>query len=462
MEAVGQVRWFRGRTIRGRITLWSVMIAAMLTSGAAFVFLGGVDTIVATSTKTLLGSDGASYEASIQRGSTANFSKPGEGQIIAVVTPSGHVAVSSLPSSLQRRLPGLLTLDHHLHTISVSKNLQYNVVNERVHASSGLWHIIEARNSASGQVVLSGLTLVLIAGVIALVVGFGIAAWIVSGVALRPVSRMREQASRLSQSSTADMLPVGPVRDELSELAATLNEFITSVRSSADRERQMVADASHELRTPVAVLRTQLQLAHLSTGDAAALEKEISAAESTLDRLSNLTTNLLTLSRIEAGELVPQAASEVILSEFLGCMDRAIVLGSSRGVSVDFTTTTLDSDFRVSIVPADFASMVDNLVVNAIAASSRGSAVKANLALEPGRLVLTVTDSGHGMPDSFLPVAFDRFSRGPSSRPRPTGGSGLGLAIVKAVVVRGGGDARLEQRPEGGLRAVVELPTDQS
>jgi two-component system OmpR family sensor kinase len=451
------VKWLRGQTIRGRITLWAVLIAIILVSAAAFAFRAGVDTIVASSTHTLLTSDGADFEASIRGGRTKDFSKPGEDQLLGVVNPQGKVMISSLPDSLEDRIGKLTKLDHGLKSVRISSHLQYEVVNEPVTVAAGTWHVIEARNSDSGQDVLNGLTFVLAIGVVLLVIGFGVSTWIVSGLALRPVTRMREKASLLSHTESADTLPVGPVRDELSALAETLNDFIVSVRSSADRERQMIADASHELRTPVAVLRTQLQLAHLSSGDAVALEKEIAAAEGTLDRLSNLTTNLLTLSRIEAEAPPPLTSGDVLVAEFLGSMDRAIILGSTRAVSVDFTNSRLRPAVRVAIRPVDFAGLVDNLVANAIAASPRGSAVTVHLAQDGDKLVLTVLDAGHGMSEEFLEIAFDRFSRA-SSRPRPAGGSGLGLAIVRAIVIRSAGDVRLESRKEGGVRAVVEIP----
>jgi signal transduction histidine kinase len=112
----------------------------------------------------------------------------------------------------------------------------------------------------------------------------------------------------------------------------------------------------------------------------------------------------------------------------------------------------------VAIRPVDFAGLVDNLVSNAISASQRGSEVSVTLSQDSENLVVTVVDSGHGMSDEFLQVAFDRFSRPSSARPRPIGGSGLGLAIVRAIVLRSGGDARLEPRPEGGMRAIATLP----
>jgi two-component system, OmpR family, sensor kinase len=452
------VRWFRGWTIRGRITAWSVLIAIVLTSAAAFAFRLGVDAIVASSTRALLASNGASYEASIHRGNTTKFSEPGEAQLIAVVDPEGKVRVTSLPDSLEDRIEALLALGDGVHSVNVSSKLQYDVANEVISTSKGDWHIIEARNKESGEEVLGSQTLVLIIGVIALVIGFGVSAWLVTGLALRPVTAMRRKASELSNSVTEDKLPVGETHDELSALAVTLNAFITSVRSSAERERQMVADASHELRSPVAVLRTQLQLAHLSSGDAVALEGEIAAAELTVERLSNLTTNLLTLSRIEANEHEQRSAGDALLKEFYVGMDRAIVLGSTRSVSVDFTTTGVDGGFAAAILPVDFGGIVDNLVSNAITASPRGASVVVDLSRRGDRLVLSVVDSGRGIPDSFLPVAFDRFSRADASRPRPGGGNGLGLAIVKATAVGAGGTARLEQRPEGGVRAIVELP----
>jgi two-component system, OmpR family, sensor kinase len=452
------VRFVRGHTIRGRITLWAVVIALLLVAAAAVAFRAAVDGIVASSTHTLLTSNGASFEAAIHTGQEVNFSKPGDDQLVAVVNPHGQVMVSSLPASLERRVRTLVALDHGLKTIKTTHDVQYNVVNETVDGPTGVWHLIEARNSDSGQDVLNGLTLVLGIGVVLLVIGFGVSTWVVSGLALRPVTRMREQASVLSHSMTAETLPVGPVSDELSALAETLNDFITSVRSSADRERQMIADASHELRTPVAVLRTQLQLAHLSTGDAAALEREITAAEGTLDRLSGLTTSLLTLSRIESELPAPTTSGADLITEFLGSMDRAIVLGSMSAVSVEFSYARVRPQIRVAIRPIDFAGLVDNLVSNAIAASPRGSNVAVTLGLDGDSLVLTVVDAGHGMPPEFLQVAFDRFSRAAASRPRPTGGSGLGLAIVRAIVSRSGGDARLEPRAEGGMRATATLP----
>ncbi len=103
---------------------------------------------------------------------------------MAVVNPEGKVMVSSLPDSLEDRIGTLVRLDKGLKTVQFHANLQYDVVNEPVTVSTGTWHVIEARNSESGQAVLNGLTLVLVIGVVLLVIGFGVSTWLVSGLAL--------------------------------------------------------------------------------------------------------------------------------------------------------------------------------------------------------------------------------------------------------------------------------------
>nr|WP_241732329.1 HAMP domain-containing sensor histidine kinase [Galbitalea soli] len=449
----------RGRTIRARITVWSVLAGAVIMIVAGLGFQLGLDAVVTSSTRSLLSSNVAPYEAAVQAGATTAFDPPGEGQIVAVVDPAGVVRVSSLSTALTVELPRLTAMPAGVHRVTTASTV-YDVVSEAVRGRGGTWHVVAARNRATEAVVRGGIGVVEVIVGLVLVAAFGLASWVGTGLALRPVGRMRERARKLSSAGGADTLPVGPVRDELSELAETLNAFITSVRASNDRERQMVADASHELRTPIAVLKTQLQLAHLSSGDAVALEREISEAESTLDRLSSLATSLLALSSIESAGPVAVTSGEEIIAEFLAAMDRAVLLASGYSVTVDFAGVTLDPAVRLPISTADFSRLVDNLVANAIAASPRGSTVVVSLGREGQTGVLRVRDSGHGMPASFIPVAFNRFTRSEASRGRADGlgGSGLGLAIVKAIVVRGGGDVRLLPRPDGGVEAIVTLP----
>lgn len=216
------MRWLRNQTIRSRITISSVLIGAVLIAIAAFGFRSSVDAIGASSTRALLGSDASPYEAVIDSVSKKRFPTPDEDQFISVVDPNGHVRVSSLPVGLRQRLEELENLQRGTHVIRANGR-EYDVFNERVFGKTGEWHIIAARSRAGGDVILGSLDSAIIAGSIALVLGFGIASWIVTGLALRPVSRMRRQARELSRSANSGYLRVGSARDELSDLAETLN-----------------------------------------------------------------------------------------------------------------------------------------------------------------------------------------------------------------------------------------------
>ena len=220
----------------------------------------------------------------------------------------------------------------------------------------------------------------------------------------------------------------------------------------------MVSDAAHELRTPLAVLKTQLELAHHDFGDADALERQVGAAEVSVDRLASLASNLLELSRIESHEAaVSTSTATALTDEFMGSVDRARMLALNRSVAVDFTLSPVDDSAEFRIGAQAFGRLVDNLFSNAINAVDDAGAVRATLTQGKGRLLLTVSDDGPGMPDDFVPVAFERFTRPDASRATTTGGSGLGLALVRALAREAGGEVSAENT-HPGLRMSVFLP----
>jgi signal transduction histidine kinase len=265
---------------------------------------------------------------------------------------------------------------------------------------------------------------------------------------------------------------VGPAQDELSELAMTLNDLIRRLRASADRERQMVSDASHELRTPLAVLRGQLELAELDAGDPEALLQDIRSSHTTALRLGQLANNLLELSRIEAGPSSGRIDWRTLVDELTDAVDRARLLASgeeeARTISVDFEydpKARPAPGAKVALSPTDFGRILDNLLGNAVTAirSERGdrsdATITATLAAVDGEAVLTVRDSGPGMPDDFIPVALDRFTRADGARTSKSGGGGgLGLAIVAALADAAGGRVTLANASPSGLLVTVRLP----
>jgi signal transduction histidine kinase len=220
----------------------------------------------------------------------------------------------------------------------------------------------------------------------------------------------------------------------------------------------MVSDAAHELRTPLASLKTQLELAHDDFGDAPALAAHLTGAEASVERLSSLATNLLELSRLESNEAAAGAAStSELVTELMGSVDRARMLALAKGAEIGFDLVETDEERRYPIDAQAFGRVADNLLSNAVAAVAPGGAVEAILRQDAGGVILEVTDNGPGLPPEFLAKAFERFSRPDSARAASAGGSGLGLALVKATAVAAGGTVEL-QNEMPGLAVRMTIP----
>jgi signal transduction histidine kinase len=285
---------------------------------------------------------------------------------------------------------------------------------------------------------------------------FVLASWLLARAALRPVERLRRRAGELGDSVDADLLPVDSSGDELAQLAATLNAFLQRIRLSVDREKQMVSDAAHELRTPLAALRTQLELAHDDFDDPDALRLEVVAAEASVARLSSLAGNLLELARLEQAPDLGSITGATMAEELAEAVDRARLLAVSRNARIGFSSE-LPSDGRYPLDRATFGRLLDNLLSNAVAAIAHRGSIQVELAATGDAASLTVRDDGPGVPESFLPRAFDRFSRPDDSRSSRSGGSGLGLALVKAIAVGTGGDVTMRNL-NPGLEVQVTIP----
>lgn len=445
----------RQLSIRWRITLGTLVVATVLTVAAVVGFRAQVERILATSTTTVLQHDAAPYAAQVASNPNT-VAQPGRAQLVAVLDPHGNVITTSLPRSLESQLATLVAITGSTRTV-FAEGEEYRVYNQPVISIAGVWHVITARNEDSSTLSLDHITQALIVGAGIIVLSFGIASYLLTAAALRPVTRMRRQAEALAAQGSTEPLPVGPAMDELDGLAETLNEFITEVRQSVDRERQLVSDASHELRTPIAILMTQLELAHLSSGDAVALEFEISQAERSVGRLSALATGLLQLSQLEqpTGQ-TPRSSWNEIATELAATVDSARMLAVANRVTIDFDVDDAPTDDLYRISTSNFGRLVNNLATNAVTAIGSDGWVRIALRHSPVGLALTVVDSGPGIPESFLPIAFDRFSRPDESRAKNSGGSGLGLAIVHAIVVAAGGTVSLANA--NGLSVTVTLP----
>lgn len=431
-------------------------MAIVVTAIALFAIQAHVESILRDADVSLATADLASFERDIVANPGERLDSPAAGLLIYVRAPSGATALNTMPEGLQRSLEHLAAADE---TVTLAEDgAPYTVVGRVVVTPSGRWSLWAARSSASSALTLRVLDRDLMIGGAALVVVFGLASWLLASSALRPVVRMRRQADSLSGEGNQETLLVGPANDELAALATTLNAFLERVRLSTEREKRMVSDAAHELRTPLAALRTRLELAHDEFGDAQALAREIVAAEESVARLSALATGLLELSQLEGTRLSPSmSTADELVDEAMGSIDRARMLALGRPAEIGFEVDPLDPSARYALGADAFGRLLDNLLSNAIAAVAANGHVELRLADEGEVLRIEVVDDGPGMPSSFLPVAFQRFSRADESRNANSGGSGLGLSIVQGIARVAGGTVELRNGGPG-LVVTVRLP----
>ena len=279
-----------------------------------------------------------------------------------------------------------------------------------------------------------------------LVVVMALIAWRVIGSTLKPVETLRSGAARISGSDQDERLAVPESADEIRALALTLNDMLDRLAASRGRQRAFVADAAHELRSPLTSMRTQLEVAqHLGEGGELAADLLADVA-----RLSTLVEDLLLLARAGSdSKHVPVRESLDVRALLVATADRyagARVPVSVAGGPAVYANANSDELRRV------LANLVDNAVRHA------SSKVVLQVRAEGGDAVLTVVDDGPGIPADERDRVFERFARLDDARDRDAGGTGLGLAIVRELLRRSDGSISLQDNPSGpGLAAVVRL-----
>jgi signal transduction histidine kinase len=322
-------------------------------------------------------------------------------------------------------------------------------------------------SEASGSLNVVGKALLI--GTPALFLTFAGAIWLVTGSTLRPIGALRRGAARVTDTGLVEDLPVPEARDEVRLLAVTLNDMLSRLAAAQQRQRALVSDTAHELRSPIASIRAQLEVA-LDFPSGQDWETTARDVHADVLRLARLAEDLLLLARLDEQAGLPAAQAAP----------------GRGGVPVDLTDLTrsvvlryADARVEVSLLPAaDPAAgsvivngdwgRLDRLLVNLVDNAVRyaKSAVTVSVRRDGAGAELTVTDDGRGIPEAARERVFGRFARLDDARSR-TGdeeaGAGLGLAIVRATAQAYGGTAHLEAPPGGdpgqtGLRAVVRLP----
>lgn len=314
--------------------------------------------------------------------------------------------------------------------------------------------IVATRSAASEDAVERVRNLFLLAGgPLVLLAGAGGA--LLAGAALRPVERLREQVAEVSEEDLEGRVDVPGTRDELARLAETMNELLARVRRARTRERGFIADAGHELRTPLAIMRAELELAGRPGRDREELEEAVTVAAEETERLVRLAEDLLLLARSDEASLGLRL-QPVDVGGLLHRVQRAAqARAAQRGVEVRVVTA---GSVTITADEDRLRQAADNLLDNALRHAPTGSEVELRAAEQESEMVFEVLDRGPGFPVAFLPRAFDRFARADDARTGTTGGSGLGLAIVASIATAHGGRASAANRPGGGAVVRLVLP----
>jgi signal transduction histidine kinase len=356
----------------------------------------------------------------------------GEGSITDVMAPPGETTV--------RTVTGVPDDD---------ETEDYRVWTSRVATDAGQVTVHVGRSLETTQEVIGRLVTSLMVGLPLVVALLAWAMWVVVGRALSPVEGIRSEVAGISHRDLDRRVPVPDTDDEVSRLAETMNAMLGRLETSVRQQRDFVANASHDLQSPLASLRTQLEvaLAHPDTTD---WEATASSLHAEGDRMERLVRDLLFLAKEDAGG-ADQPLQLVDLDD--------VVLEEARRLRAG-STTVVDTS-RVSAAPVrgnrdDLARLVRNLLENARDHAER--VVDVTLSNGSSQVTLTVEDDGPGVPAGHRDRVFERFYRVDQARDRSTTGTGLGLAIVRSVAERHHGTVELAAGSRGA-RFVVHLPS---
>ncbi|MDQ6727473.1 MAG: ATP-binding protein [Actinomycetota bacterium] len=382
------------------------------------------------------------------------LSVPGEEDaLVQVVDARGQVVASSTNLEGEAAIatfapPASGAATRTLSNLPVGGGHSFRVVAVGADTSRGRVTVYVATSLAGVDDTIQTVQGILLAGSPLLLMLVAAMTWVIVGRALRPVEAIRAQVEEISMHALDRRVPEPSGDDEISRLAGTMNAMLGRLQTATDRQRRFVGDASHELQSPLASVRAELEvaLAHRDQANWPAIAAEVLEEG---DRMERLVRDLLFLARVD--EAAPRPVARLIdLDDIV--LEEVHRLNSSSRVTIDTT--------RVSSGPVqgrrdELQRVVRNLLDNAQRFAT--SSVTVSVRTLDGQVELVVADDGPGVPDEERERIFDRFAGLADSRHHQEGGTGLGLAIVREIVVGHGGTIVSESRGPGA-RLVVTIP----
>ncbi|MBW2038023.1 MAG: heavy metal sensor histidine kinase [Deltaproteobacteria bacterium] len=465
------------KTIKFKLTLWYVVILGIiLSSFGLFLYFTLADSlhrgldnkiktmaeVIASSVRSPLG--GGPNIADIDRIMTEHFGIRPLGRFVQVLDESGRVGDRStnlrnvkIPISVQtlkEAARGRVTFE----TIKVMGKYPLRVVTLPIIENGRMVGIVQVGSSLEGvEEALHQLLLILLIAFPAALLVTSVGGLFLANKALRPVDEITQIARRIGSGDLSQRIRIKRVNDEIGRLASTFNEMIAKLEESFRQVKRFTADASHELKTPLTILRGEVEVGLKKKRDLGEYRRILASNLEEIDRMSRIVGDLLTLSRADMGEFKLER-EEVDLSYLAReVWEDLQLLAQERGVLLQ----CMDDGFtQVEGDPLLLRQLILNLVENGVKYTPSGGEVELRVKgdREKGVVKIQVTDTGVGIDQQDLERVFDRFFRVDKARSRDTGGTGLGLSICKWIAQSHQGQIAAESELGKGSTFTVTIP----
>lgn len=332
------------------------------------------------------------------------------------------------------------------------------VLRYRYHAFDRDFDITLAESLSDGLAMIALFRRYLLVSIPLVILIICFAAWRIAKASLRPIASFSTTIETITHKNLSDRINAGATAHELARLAQSFNAMLDRLNRVFESQKRLVADASHELKTPISVIRTQCDVALQRARTPEEYQDALRAIQSSSQSMTKLINDLLSLARLDAGLLSASNFAAVSLKE---CIDHAVTMTAQLARERQaVVTTAIDETLLVRGSRLALSEAILNLVENAVRYNVKQGSVAVSAAREGGKAVITVSDTGIGIRESDRDRIFERFYRADTAR--SADGAGLGLSIVQSIVEAHGGTITVASEPGKGSRFAVVLPLAES
>ena len=447
----------RAATLRFRLTLLATALVAFVLLASALALVVVQQRLLTRGVDEALLQRADNVQAAVMQ-QPAGTLLPGEGDredsFLQLLTPNGSVVASSANVAALPAVAPAAGGSSRFRTVSVSSlsSHDYRLYTRPLNSAAGARTLLLGKNidDVNDSVTILKTSLAVAIPIVVSLLATGV--WWLTGRVLRPVEAIRSEVAGITGGELHRRVPVQSRDDEISRLARTMNAMLERVQQATDRQRQFVADASHELRSPLTRIRSELEIG-LAHPEAAPPQETFREVLTDTRQLQQLVDDLLFLARSESGvHARPDRVvdlDDLVLQQASQLRARGLVNTDVRAVSAG----------RVTGDPHQLARAIANLISNAERYAT--TTVAFELHESDGQTVLAISDDGPGIPEGQRQTVFTRFTRLEPSRSREAGGAGLGLAIVYDIVARHAGTIVITEAHPTGSRIVMSFPSTQ-